>query len=119
VTPDNFAVLMGRDTLILAGLLYGAKGAIAATANVVPTLVVRIYERFKAGDLDGAKQAQEALAPLRLAFSWGTFPVVIKEALDLIGMHGGPARAPVGPLPAEQRERLKQVLHDMKVMIGL
>ena len=113
VAPPDFAVLMGRDTLILAGLLYGAKGAIAATANVAPALVVSIYERFKAGDLDGAKRAQVALAPLRLAFSWGTFPVVIKEALDLIGMEGGPARAPVGPLSPEQRERLRGVLHDM------
>lgn len=113
VAPPDFAVLMGRDTLILAGLLYGAKGAIAATANVAPALVVSIYERFKAGDLDGARRAQVALAPLRLAFSWGTFPVVIKEALDLIGMEGGPARAPVGPLSPEQRERLRGVLHDM------
>jgi 4-hydroxy-tetrahydrodipicolinate synthase len=116
VTPDDFGVLMGRDTLILAGLLYGAKGAIAATANVVPALVVSIYERFKAGDMEEARQAQEALAPLRLAFSWGTFPVVIKEALDLIGMEGGPARAPVGPMSPEQRERLKHVLHGMNML---
>jgi 4-hydroxy-tetrahydrodipicolinate synthase len=116
VTPDDFGVLMGRDTLILAGLLYGAKGAIAATANVVPALVVSIYERFKAGDMEEARQAQEALAPLRLAFSWGTFPIVIKEALDLIGMEGGPARAPVGPMSPEQRERLKHVLHGMNML---
>jgi 4-hydroxy-tetrahydrodipicolinate synthase len=116
VTPDDFAVLMGRDTLILAGLLYGVKGAIAATANVVPALVVSIYERFKAGDLDGARRAQEALAPLRLAFSWGTFPVVIKEALDLMGIGAGPARAPVGPMSPEQRGRLKGVLRDMNVI---
>jgi 4-hydroxy-tetrahydrodipicolinate synthase len=116
VTPPDFAVLMGRDTLILAALLYGAKGAIAATANVVPALVVSIYERFKASDLDGARRAQESLAPLRLAFSWGTFPVVIKEALDLIGMEGGPARAPVGPMSPEQREHLKRILRDMRVI---
>jgi len=113
VTPSDFAVLMGRDTLIFGGLLYGAQGAVAATANVAPALVVSIYERFKAGDLEGARRAQAALAPLRLAFSWGTFPVVIKEALDLMGLEGGPARAPVGPLSAEQRQRLRRVLLDM------
>jgi len=113
VSPSDFAILMGRDTLIFAGLVYSAKGAIAATANVVPALVVSIYERFKAGDLEGAQRAQAALAPLRLAFSWGTFPVVIKAALDLMGLEGGPARAPVGPLSSEQRERLRGVLRDM------
>jgi 4-hydroxy-tetrahydrodipicolinate synthase len=116
VVPRDFAVLMGRDTLIFAGLLYGAKGAIAATGNVAPALVVSIYERFKAGDMDGARRAQEALAPLRLAFSWGTFPVVIKEALDLIGMEGGPARAPVGPMSDERREQLLGVLRGMGIL---
>ena len=116
VAPPDFSVLMGRDTLIFGALQYGAKGAIAATANVAPRLVVKIFECFKAGDIAGAKRAQEMLAPLRHAFSWGTFPVVIKEALDLMGMEGGPGRAPVGPLTSEQRERLKGVLRDMGLM---
>lgn len=116
VTSPDFSVLMGRDTLILAALQYGAKGAIAATANVSPALVANIYDCFKAGDLGGARHAQEALAPLRLAFTWGTFPVVIKEALDLMGMEGGPARSPVSPMSPEQRQRLKRVLLDMQVI---
>ena len=116
VAPPDFSVVMGRDTLIFGALMYGAKGAIAATGNVAPRLVVSIYEYFKAGDVAGAKRAQEMLAPLRHAFSWGTFPVVIKEALDLMGIECGPARAPVGPLSAEQRERLKNVLREMKLI---
>jgi 4-hydroxy-tetrahydrodipicolinate synthase len=115
-TPDDFAILMGRDTLIYVGLLIGAKGAIAATGNVVPKLVAQIYDRFIEGDDEGAKEAQNALAPLRLAFAWGTFPVVIKEALDLIGMEAGPARMPVGPMREDQRERLAQVLKGMGVL---
>ena len=116
VAPAKFSVLMGRDTLIYAALTYGARGAIAATANVKPALVASIYDRFIAGDLEGARQAQRDLAPLRLAFSWGTFPVVIKEALDLMGMEAGPSRAPVGPLNPEQRERLKGVLQGMGLL---
>ncbi len=115
-TPGSFAVLMGRDTLILGGLLYGCAGAIAATANVVPRLVVDIFERFQAGDQDGAKQAQERLAPLRHAFGWGTFPVVVKEAADLVGLAAGPARGPVAAMSADARQRLAQVLRDMGVV---
>jgi 4-hydroxy-tetrahydrodipicolinate synthase len=116
VAPPEFSVLMGRDTLIYAGLLYGTRGGIAATGNVKPALVAEIYDRFVAGDLKGALAAQRALAPLRLAFTWGSFPVVIKEALDLMGMECGPARPPVGPLAPEQRERLKGVLKEMGVV---
>ena len=115
-TPTKFSILMGRDTMIFAGLLHGARGAIAATANVVPALVVSIYELLKKGDLAGARKAQEALAPLRMAFTWGTFPVVIKEALDLLGMEGGPARMPVGPMSETQRERLKVLLTEYQLI---
>ena len=90
-----------------------AKGAIAATGNVLPGLVVKIYEDWKKGDLEGAKKAQADLAPLRLAFTWGTFPVVIKEALNLMGIEAGVGRFPVGGMSAEQREKLKKVLKDM------
>lgn len=114
--PESFSVLMGRDTLIYAALLSGAKGAIAATGNVCPALVSQIYDRFMQGDLEGARSCQQQLAPLRMAFSWGTFPVVIKEALDVMGMQAGPGRAPVGPLTADQRERLREVLRNMGLL---
>jgi len=91
----DFSVLAGRDTLILATLLYGGQGGIAACGNVVPRLVVKIYESYISGDLEGALDAQRRLAPLRHAFSLGTFPVVIKEAMNLMGFSVGECRNPV------------------------
>ena len=113
-TEKDFAVLLGRDTLIYAGLIHGAKGAITATANVDPALVVEIYEAFAAGDLDRALDAQQRLAPLRRAFGLGTFPVVVKEALTMIGIPAGPARAPVGSLAPDQRTELEQVIASLR-----
>jgi 4-hydroxy-tetrahydrodipicolinate synthase len=109
----NFHVLMGRDTLIYAALCYGAKGSICATANVDPRVPVEIYEAFMAGDHKRALDAQYRLAPLRIAFGLGTFPVVVKEALTLIGIDAGPAVPPVGPMTPESREKLRKVLADM------
>jgi 4-hydroxy-tetrahydrodipicolinate synthase len=109
-TGDDFTVLLGRDTLIFAGLMHGAKGSITATANAAPALVVAIYRAFQEGKLDEALAAQQKLAPLRHAFGLGTFPVVVKEALTLLGIPAGPARAPVGPMAPEQREKLRKVL---------
>src|SRR5581483_7624295 len=57
VVPDRFSVLQGRDTLICQSLLFGARGAVPATANVAPRLLVEIYEAFHRGDLAGSKQA--------------------------------------------------------------
>ncbi len=113
---DKFDVLVGRDTLIFATLVCGGKGSIAATANAAPRIVVEIYEAFIAGDLERARQAQARLAPLRLAFEIGTFPVVIKEALALMGICGARAKAPVGALSDAQRAQLKTILQEMKIL---
>ena len=109
----NFHVLMGRDTLIYAGLCYGAAGSICATGNVDPRVPVEIYEAFMAGDHKRALEAQYRLAPLRIAFGLGTFPVVIKEALTMIGIDAGPAVPPVGPMTPENREKLRKILAEM------
>ncbi|MCD6530034.1 4-hydroxy-tetrahydrodipicolinate synthase [Candidatus Bathyarchaeota archaeon] len=113
LTPDDFAVIAGRDSLILATLLYGGKAAIAATANVAPHLVVDIYESFVKGDIKRAREAQFKLLPLRLAFSLGTFPVVVKEAMTMIGKPAGPAKSPVGGMSEENREKLRSILKEL------
>jgi len=111
----EFYVLAGRDTLILATLMYGGYGSIAASANVAPRLVASIYDYFVEGNYEKAKQAQRALAPLRIAFNLGTFPVVIKEALKIIGIDAGPARSPIKCLSKEKRNELEQILKEMNL----
>jgi 4-hydroxy-tetrahydrodipicolinate synthase len=111
--PSRFAVIAGKDSLILATLLYGGKGAIAATANVVPRLVVDIYENFVKGDFSKAKELQYKLLPLRTAFGLGTFPGVVKEAMELIGKPGGPCKSPVSRMSEENREKLRNVLRNL------
>ena len=115
-TDESFSVLAGRDTLIYGTLCCGGKGAIAATANVAPKVIVEIYEAFMAGDMKRSLAAQFRLAPLRLAFELGTFPVVIKEALNLIGIEAGAAIAPVGGIKPEAREELKKILKNMGLL---
>jgi 4-hydroxy-tetrahydrodipicolinate synthase len=111
LTPrDKFAVLNGRDTLILAALLFGAKGAIPATCNVAPELCVGIYQSFVKGDIDAARRYQDRLAPVRLSLTLGTGNGAVKEAMALLGRPAGPNRAPIAPLSAEKRQKLKHIL---------
>jgi len=112
----DFHVLLGRDTLIHAGLCYGALGSIAACANVAPRLVADIYDKYVAGDVQGSLEAQFKLAPLRIAFNLGTFPAVIKESLELLGIDAGACMAPVGSMREEERRQLKKILADMGLL---
>lgn len=113
---DNFHVMMGRDTLIYAALCYGAKGAIASCANVAPRIAVDIYEKFMAGDHAGALDAQFKFSSLRISTNMGTFPVVLKEALKMIGHDCGDCVKPIQPLSDEQREKLRGVLAGMGLL---
>jgi len=111
LTPsDRFAVLNGRDTLILAALMFGARGAIPATCNIAPDLCVGIYESFRKGDLIAARSLQDRLAPIRMSLTLGTGNGAVKEAMTLLGRPAGPNRSPVSSLPTEKREKLKAVL---------
>ena len=112
----DFSVMMGRDTLILAGLHYGATGAIASCANVAPRIAVDIYEKFQAGDYKGALEAQFKLSALRVATNMGSFPVTLKEALKLIGHDCGDCVPPILPLHEDQREKLRKVLAGMGLL---
>jgi 4-hydroxy-tetrahydrodipicolinate synthase len=112
----DFHVLAGRDTLIHACLCYGGSGSIAACANVAPRLVADIYDKYVAGDIAGSLEAQFRLAPLRLAFTLGSFPTVIKESLELLGIEAGPCMGPIGPMTADEKSQLKKVLTDIGVL---
>jgi 4-hydroxy-tetrahydrodipicolinate synthase len=111
--PPTFRTFMGRDTLIYAALCYGCAGAVAATANVVPELVVGIYDAFMAGNHAQALAYQRKLSPLRRAFTLGSFPVVVKDAMELLGLPAGPARAPISSLTGKAREELVTILRDL------
>ena len=110
---DRFNVIMGRDTLIFAALMYGASGAIASCANVAPRIVADIYDKWAEGDLDGAREAQFKLAPLRIACNQGTFPETIKEGLMMEGFEVGKCLDPIQAATPAQNENLRGILKEM------
>ena len=112
----GFSVLAGRDTLIYGCLCYGGNGAIAACANVAPRLVADIYDRYVAGDVSGSLEAQFRLAPLRLSFTLGSFPTVIKESLELLGIEAGPCMGPIKPMSQDDKAKLVKVLTEIGVL---
>ncbi len=112
-TNDSFSFFCGKDTIIYSTLVTGGKGAVPASGNVAPALIVELYNAVKKNDLDEARSIQFKLSQLRNAFSLGSFPVVLKEALNLIGVNVGTTRLPIKPLSTENRTKLKTILENM------
>lgn len=113
--PD-FRVLSGIDFYIFATLAYGGYGAVAGTANVAPRLVSDIYDHYAAGDLDKAREAQFDLIPLRRTYDFGSFPVVMKDALNLMGLDLGHPVRPIQHTGEAKMAELKDVLSDLGLL---
>lgn len=113
--PEGFALFCGFDMIIYPTLAAGGVGAVPASGNIAPRLIVEMYEQFRAGNLQEARRLQERLAPLRKAFSLGTFPAVLKEGLNLLGVPAGNPLLPVRPLKPEAREELRKTLEAMSL----
>jgi 4-hydroxy-tetrahydrodipicolinate synthase len=111
---ENFSVMLGKDTLIFAGLCSGASGAIASCANIAPRLVSSIYDLFMAGNCEEAREAQFRLNPIRLACNMSTFPSAIKAGLVLRGFDAGKCLPPIGELTPEQTAALGEALEGIE-----
>lgn len=113
---QNFRVLSGSDYYIYGTMAYGGFGCVAGTANVAPKLVVEIYEKYIAGDLQGSMDAQFRLIPLRNTYSYGSFPVVMKDCMNLLGLNAGHPVRPIDHCSDEKLEQLKKVLIELKLI---
>ncbi len=107
---ERFTVLSGNDSLILWALLAGGSGGISGIANIYPRTLVAIYERWAAGDLAGARTAQDSIRTIRTMFKHGNPNTVVKAATNLAGSPVGPCRAPFHQLPPAGLEEIAQVV---------
>lgn len=106
----DVAIFAGKDDAILTCLKEGGAGGIAGRANIWPATVVKIYDCFKAGDLEGAQAAQDAVAILQQTYKYGNPHTIIKTAVALQGYNIGKCRAPFNYVPEEGLEAIKKVL---------
>lgn len=103
---STFSVLSGNDSLILWTLMAGGKGGVTAVANVLPEIMVSIYQHWKNGDIEKARAAQDSIRPIRDCFQYGNPNSIIKAATNLIGQPVGPCRRPFGIISPQAREAI-------------
>lgn len=106
------AILAGNDGAILTCLKEGGAGGIAGRANIWPKTVASIYDKFIAGDLEGAQAAQDAIAVLQAAFKFGNPNTIIKKAVALLGYPVGSCRAPFNYVPEEGIACIQKILDE-------
>jgi 4-hydroxy-2-oxoglutarate aldolase len=115
VCANDFDILSGSANTLLIGLTLGASGGVISLANAFPEPCCELYEKWKKGDLEGAKGFHRMLFALNGSVS-GKFGVAgVKYATELGGYYGGNPRLPLLPLNDEAKKTIK----DAVVQAGL
>jgi 4-hydroxy-tetrahydrodipicolinate synthase len=107
---NKISIFAGSDALAYSNLEFGGAGAIIGSANVAPRLASKIFDDYKKGDLDGARECQEKLLPVITALGVGKYPAALKEAMSLIGMPVGPLKEPLQALSIAEKRLVARLL---------
>jgi len=113
-TPESFSVLGGSGTTLYPSLTLGARGGILAAACVWPEWFTALYEAFCQGDYDRARDLQQRLLPAVKLLVSVHGVTGIKQAMDLRGYYGGPARPPLLPLTESARAEIAAVVRSLE-----
>lgn len=114
---DRFAILTGIDSQCYPALCAGTTGIFSTTACVMPREVVAIYDAFRAGDHERARELhRRAQALNRLLEASPGHSATCKAALALLGLPGGPVRRPLPDLAPEARDGVRAALLELQLL---
>ena len=106
VSPDDFDVLSGTVNTLFPAMVMGAKGGVVSLADAFAEPCCDLYDKFVAGDIDGARKMHFKLFALNRSVS-GSFGVAgVKYAMELGGYFGGDPRLPLLPLKEENKKAI-------------
>jgi 4-hydroxy-tetrahydrodipicolinate synthase len=100
----------GDDDLVLPFLELGGRGGVCVHTHVVGPRVKEMVQRYRDGDLDGARALDRELAPSIELLRVAPNPIAIKCALNLLGHDVGGLRLPLVEATEEEREAVRSCL---------
>jgi 4-hydroxy-tetrahydrodipicolinate synthase len=116
VQETGLKLYAGDDNLILPFLELGGVGGVCVHTHVVGPQVKEQITRFKAGDVDRAREIDEELAPAYEILKVTVGPIGIKAALNLLGHDVGGLRLPLVEATDDERERIRACLERLGVL---
>jgi len=100
-------VINGPDEAFICGLSMGAQAGIGSTYNVMPKVIVSIYDAFMKGDLAGARAAQyKADCLIEVMLKYGCMPS-LKWMLEQQGFDVGYCTYPLKRLSDAEKKALR------------
>lgn len=114
--PEDFAVYSGDDAATFELMKLGGQGVVSTIGNVAPARMKEIVDWCAAGSFDDAHIAHERLLPLMKGLFATSNPILVKEALKLLGFPVGGVRLPLVDATPAQSESLAAVMREVGVL---
>lgn len=116
LTPVEFAIYSGDDSLTLPLLSVGGIGVVSVASHLVGSQLQQMIQAFEKGQTQVATQIHLTLFPLFKALFCTTNPIPLKVALKLQGWAVGSTRLPLGDPPAELSQTLEPVMKELSLL---
>ncbi|WP_009632550.1 4-hydroxy-tetrahydrodipicolinate synthase [Synechocystis sp. PCC 7509] len=107
LTPREFQIYSGDDSLTLPMLAVGAKGVVSVASHLVGLKLQQMIQAFETGKVQQATSIHLQLFPLFKALFITTNPIAVKMALKMKGWDVGSTRL---PLQCEEEEKVSNTL---------
>ncbi len=116
LTPPEFIIYSGDDSLTLPMLAVGATGVISVASHVVGPQLKAMIQAFFAGQPQAATDIHISLFPLFKALFATTNPIPVKAALRLQGWEVGTTRSPLCDLPDSLLAPLQEAMSELALL---
>jgi 4-hydroxy-tetrahydrodipicolinate synthase len=113
LTPPEFLLYSGDDSLTLPLLAVGGYGVVSVASHLAGREIREMIDAFVAGDVHRATAIHMRLWPLFKVLFITTNPVPVKAALALAGFDVGGLRLPLVEATAKEREQIAAVLKEL------
>ncbi len=116
LTPPEFKIYAGDDSLTLPMLAIGGSGVVSVASHLVGNEIQQMIAAFESGQNQLAAQLHIKMMPLFKGLFFAPNPMPIKAALKLQGWEVGGLRLPMCELPAESLPQLQQLLQQQGLL---
>nr|WP_217589409.1 2,4-dihydroxyhept-2-ene-1,7-dioic acid aldolase [Lentibacillus saliphilus] len=112
----DFNLYSGIEVLCYPMLAIGGAGHVSATANVAPAEVADLFNKWEAGDVEGAQDLHYHMMPLNDVLFRDTNPAPAKAALGMMGKIQPVLRKPLD-VPSEAiQDEIRTVLQSYHLL---
>ena len=113
---SDLGIYAGNDDMLLDVLKMGGRGGICVASHLVGPQLAEIARLVRAGDEAAAERLDESLRALYKTLFLTANPILVKEALNLLGHEVGGLRLPLVPATPEESTAVADELRSLRLL---